>query len=71
MQKAQKKQVNSLCEEDCGISAERYDDLCPVKSFERYISKFNAKVDYFFQRPKKEAPKDVRGMMPNLLALIP
>ena len=45
-------------EEDGGIVTERNDELCPVKSFEKYISKLNPKVNYIFQRPKREAPKD-------------
>ena len=37
---------------------ERNDELCPVKAFEKSISKFNLKVNYLFQRIKREAPKD-------------
>ena len=45
-------------EEDGGIIVERNDSSCPVKSFEKYISKLNPKVDYLFQRPKRDTPKD-------------
>ena len=44
--------------EDAGIIAAKNDELCPVKSYEKYISKLNPKVEFLFQRPKKVALKD-------------
>ena len=44
--------------EDGGVIVEKNDALCPVKSFEKYISKLNPKVECLFQRPTKIAPDD-------------
>ena len=41
--------------EEGGFMYEKQDDpMCPVRSLDMYISKFNPECDAFFQRPKKQ-----------------
>ena len=39
---------------DGGFKYKRSDSMCPVKSFEFYLSKLNPHCDALFQRSKKE-----------------